>query len=102
MKRILIDHARHRDAQKREGRKYQVPIDEALHMSRDRSDRLMDLDEALKKLSEKDPRLGKIVECKFFGGFTIEETAEALGMAKRTVERDWQRARTYLYKMLHP
>ena len=102
MKRILIDHARRRDAKKREGRKYQVPIDEALHMSRDRSDRLLDLDEALKKLSEKDPRLGKIVECKFFGGLTIEETAEALGMAKRTVERDWQRARTYLYKMLHP
>ena len=71
-------------------------------MSRDRSDRLLDLDEALKKLSEIDLRLGKIVECKFFGGLTTEETAEALGMAKRTVERDWQRARTYLYKMLHP
>lgn len=102
MKRILIDHARRRDALKRRVRKFQVPLDEALQMSRDRSERLLDLDEALEKLSAMDPRLGKIVECKFFGGLTAEETAEALGIARRTVEREWRRARTYLFRALHP
>ena len=71
-------------------------------MAVNRPERLLDLDEALKRLSVIDPRLAKVIECKFFGGLTIEETAEALGMAKRTVERDWQRARAYLYKMLNP
>lgn len=102
MRHILIDHARRRDAKKREGQKYQVPLDEALQMAVNRPERLMDLDEALKRLAVIDPRLAKVVECKFFGGLTIQETAEALGMAKRTVERDWQRARAYLYKMLNP
>lgn len=102
MRHVLIDHARRRDAQKREGQKYQVPLEEALQMAVNRPERLIDLDEALKRLAVLDPRLAKVVECKFFGGFTIEETAEALGMATRTVERDWQRARAYLYKMLNP
>ena len=102
MKRILIDRARRRDALKREGRKNLVSLDEARHMSVERSDRLLDLHEALEKLAKMDPRLGKIVECIFFGGLTVAETAEALGMAKRTVEREWRRARTYLYQALNP
>ena len=102
MKRILIDRARRRDAIKREGDKNLVPLDEAAQKARERPDRLLDLYLALEKLAEWDMRLSKIVDCKFFGGLTTAETAEALGMAKRTVERDWQRARTYLYKLLSP
>ena len=101
MRRILIDHARKYNAEKRIGPKDQVPLDEALQMSKERSDRLLDLDEAVKKLSAKDPRLGKVIECKFFGGLTTAETAEVMDTPIRTVERLWKRARAYLYQALN-
>ncbi len=100
MRRILIDYARRRSASKRAGRKDQVPLDEALQMSKDRSQRLLDLDEAVERLSAMDPQLGQVVECKFFGGLTTAETAEALDTSIRTVERLWKRARTYLHQAL--
>jgi len=102
MRRILIDYARRRSAGKRAGRKDQVQLDEALHMSIDRSERLLELDEALVTLSVFDARLGKVVECKFFGGLSTAETAQALGTSIRTVERDWHRARAYLHQALKP
>ena len=101
MRRILIDYARRRSADKRAGRKDQVPLDEALHMFKDRSERLLDLDEAVKRLSALDPQLGKVVECKFFGGLTTKETAEVLDTSIRTVERLWKRARAYLHQALN-
>lgn len=100
MRRILIDYARRRNAEKRAGRKDEVPLDEALQMSKDRSERLLDLDEAVRRLSEKDPRLGQVVECKFFGGLTTKETAEVMDTPIRTVERLWKRARAYLHQAL--
>ena len=95
MRRILIDHARKYIAEKRIGPKDRVPLDEALQMSKERSDRLLDLDEAVKKLSAKDPRLGQVIECKFFGGLTTAETTEVMDTPIRTVERLWKRARAY-------
>ena len=101
MRRILIDHARKYQAEKRIGPKDQVPLDEALQMSKERSDRLLDLDEAVKRLSEIDPRLGKVIECKFYGGLTTKETAEVMDTPIRTVERLWKRARAYLFQALN-
>ena len=60
----------------------------------------MALDEALAALAEKDPRLEQIVECRFFGGMSVKETAEALGLSLRSAERDWTRAKAYLYQAL--
>ncbi len=100
MRRILIDHARKYQAEKRIAPKDQVPLDEALQMSKERSDRLLDLDEAVKRLSEKDPLLGKVIEYKFYGGLTTKETAEIMDTPIRTVERLWKRARAYLYQAL--
>ncbi|MEJ2086012.1 MAG: sigma-70 family RNA polymerase sigma factor [Acidobacteriota bacterium] len=64
--------------------------------------KLLALDQALDRLGERDQRMAKIVECRYFGGMPHIEIAEAIGVSVRTVERDWSRARTYLYKMLSP
>lgn len=100
MRRILIDHARRRRAQRRGGDAERVTWTDG-HGAVERDlDELLTLDEALTRLSERDQRMGRIVECRFFGGMTVEETAEALGTSVRTVERDWTRARAYLYREL--
>ena len=101
MRRILIDHARKYQAEKRIEPKDQVPLDEALQMSKQRSERLLELDEAVQRITEKDPRLGKVIECKFYGGLTTAETAEVMDTPIRTVERLWKRARAYLFQMLN-
>jgi RNA polymerase sigma factor (TIGR02999 family) len=100
MRHILVDYARQRNAQKRQGRRHEVPLEEALDMAADRSEDLVALDEALEKLAARDARLGQVVECRFFGGLSSAETAEVMGTSLRTVERDWGRARTYLYQAL--
>ena len=100
MRRILADHARYRNAQKRQAQKHPVTLDEAVVMAEVRSEKLLALDEALSQLSKMDERLGHVVECRFFGGLSVEETAEILDVSTRTVERDWQRAQIHLYKAL--
>ena len=100
MRRILVDHARYRNAQKRQAQKHQVTLDEAVVMAEVRSEKLLALDEALSQLSKMDERLGQVVECRFFGGLSVEETAEILDVSTRTVERDWQRVQIHLYKAL--
>ncbi len=100
MRRILVDHARHRDAQKRLTQKNQVPLDKAVAMAEERSENLIALDEALTQLAARDERLGRLVECRFFGGLSVEETAEVLGISARTVARDWNRAQVHLYRAL--
>jgi RNA polymerase sigma factor (TIGR02999 family) len=102
MRRILVDFARRRNAEKRQAQKEKVPLEEAAMMATSRSAELVALDEALERLSARDPRLGQVVECRFFGGLSVKETAEVLGIAKRTVERDWSRALAYLQRALHP
>jgi len=101
MRSILIDNARHHHRQKREGGRERVELSEGLLISDARSEELLALDAALERLQAADPRLGALVECRFFGGLTIEETAEALDSSPATVKRDWVAARTWLYRELH-
>jgi len=100
MRRILVDHARRRNAHKRKAQKHPVPLEEAVVMAASRGEDLIALDEALTRLSQMDGRLGQVVECRFFGDLSVEETAEVLGVSTRTVERDWKRAQTHLYQAL--
>ena len=102
MRQVLVDRARHRDAAKRGGGQTPVTLDEPAAASGVRDERLLELDEALERLSNLDPRLSGIVECRFFGGLTVSETAETMGLSLRTAEREWERARTHLYRMLQP
>jgi RNA polymerase sigma factor (TIGR02999 family) len=101
MRSILIDNARHYLRLKREGGRERVELEDHLLVSAARSEELLALDVALERLRAADERLGTLVECRFFGGLTIEETAEALGTSPATVKRDWVAARTWLYRELH-
>ena len=96
MRRILIDHAKGRLREKRGGEQVVVPLNEALTFSPERSEGLLKLDEALERLSKLDARQSRIVELRFFGGLTIEETAEFLGISPKTVKRDWTVAKAWL------
>ena len=97
MRRILIDHARHHLRQKRAGVMAAVPLNESLAFSPEQSAELLNLDEALQRLSKLDSRQGKIVELRFFGGLSVEETAEVLGISPKTVKRDWSVAKAWLH-----
>lgn len=99
MRRILIDHARQRLASKRGGSMARVTFEEAVHGDSDSPD-LLDLDDAMKKLALLDERQAKIVELRYFGGLSIEETAEVLKTSPATVKRDWTLARTWLFREL--
>lgn len=96
MRRILIDHAKGRLREKRGGEQVVVPLNEALTFSPERSEGLLKLDEALERLSKLDARQSRIVELRFFGGLSIEETAEFLGISPKTVKRDWTVAKAWL------
>ena len=102
MRRILVDYARKHWAQCRGGPgRRALAIDDAeqagLLAVADRATELLALDEALERLTAMDPRLGRVVECRFFGGLSEEETARALGVSQRTVSRDWSMARGWLH-----
>jgi RNA polymerase sigma-70 factor (ECF subfamily) len=97
MRQILVEHARGRQAGKRGGRAAKLPLDEALEVSPSRSRDLIQLDNALKSLGRLDPQQARVVELRFFGGLTVEETAEVLGISPRTVKRDWRVARLWLH-----
>ena len=101
MRRILVDHARTRQAQKRGGGMTKLSLDDAISFPREqRAVDLVVLDDALKELAELDPTQSKIVELRFFGGLTIEETAEALRLSPATVKREWTMAKAWLHKTL--
>lgn len=100
MRRILVDHAVARRAQKRGGGVVAEPLDDAVAMAVSRGDELLALDEALERLSTVNPRYGRVVECRFFGGMSVEETAEAMGTSAATVKRDWTVARAWLNREL--
>ena len=100
MRRILIDHAVARNAQKRGGGARMESIEDAVVMAVERGDELLALDEALDRLAAMDPRGARVVECRFFGGMSLEETAEALGTSPATVKRDWTAARAWLNREL--
>jgi|SRR5580704_2024910 RNA polymerase sigma factor (TIGR02999 family) len=100
MRRILVDYARSRGADKRGGSWAKVSLDDAMIGSFARLDDFLILDEAMKRLARFDLRQSQIVELRFFGGLSEEETAEVLGVSTRTVKRDWRLARAWLYEQL--
>ena len=100
MRRIMVDHARERQSLKRGGGALKVILDEAALVTETRSEELLALDEALEKLAVQDPRKSRIVELRYFGGLTMEETAGFLDMSLRTVEREWNMAKAWLYRAL--
>ena len=100
MRRILVDYARRFRAAKRGGDAQHVDLDRAEVSLDERSEMLINLDEALGRLAELNPRLSQVVEYRFFGGMTEEETAEALGVTDRTVRRDWIKAKAWLSREL--
>jgi RNA polymerase sigma factor (TIGR02999 family) len=100
MRRILVDHARARGYQKRGGGAHNVTLDEALIVSEERGSDLVAVDDALEALAARDQRKSQVVEMRFFGGLSIEETAEALHISIRTVKRDWTMAQLWLLRKL--
>ena len=96
MRQILVDYARKRRSRKRGGDVRQVSLDEEMIVSEERSANVVALDDALKNLAEIDPRKSRIVELRFFGGLSIEETAEVLQISPGTVMRDWTLAKAWL------
>ena len=101
MRHILVDRARRRTADKRGGMHRHVTLDDGLTTAADnQAESLLELHEALDQLALIDQRLARVVECRFFGGMTERETAEALSITERTVRRDWVKARGLLYQLL--
>jgi RNA polymerase sigma factor (TIGR02999 family) len=100
MRRILVDHARSRHYQKRGGDIARVTFDEALVVADEPGQDLVALDEALTALAAIDARKSQVVEMRFFGGLTLEETAEALQVSRDTVKRDWKMAKLWLLREL--
>jgi len=100
MRRILIDHARGHLRAKRGGAQEILPLDGAIVFSPEHSAELVKLDHALERLSKLDARQSRIVELRFFGGLTVEETAEFLGISPKTVKRDWSVAKAWLHAEL--
>jgi RNA polymerase sigma factor (TIGR02999 family) len=100
MRRVLIEYARQRHALKRGGGEAPLSLDELVVAADRSSEALLALDEALTRLGELSPRLARVVECRYFGGLTEDETAEVLAITPRTVRRDWVKAKGWLYREL--
>ena len=100
MRNILVDRARERTALKRGGVRRQITLDDEVVALEDQAEMLLQLNDALERLATVDPRLARVVDCRFFGGLTEQETAEALGLTTRTVQRDWVKARVLLRRLL--
>jgi RNA polymerase sigma factor (TIGR02999 family) len=100
MRNLLVDHARARGRQKRGGGRQKLSLDEALVPDEEQNRQLVDLNEALQRFSQLDARKGQVVELRYFGGLSIPETAEILGVSPATVKRDWEVARAWLLREL--
>lgn len=106
MRQVLLDHARGKQALKRGGDRVRVTLEEqrleelGVRPEEDPSDAILALEDALGRLEDRDRRQARVVECRFFGGMTIRETAEALGVSTATVERDWAMAKAWLYRQV--
>jgi RNA polymerase sigma factor (TIGR02999 family) len=98
MRQALVDHARARLSAKRGGGQATVELDEIADVLSMPEEQLLELDEALQRLARVDARLAKVVECRYFAGYSVEETGAVLGMAERTVYRDWELARSWLFR----
>ena len=100
MRHVLVDRAKARAALKRGGGLRRIPLDGEEIGTDDQPEALLQLEEALTRLAALEPRMARVVECRFFGGLTEEEIAEALGITVRTVQRDWAKARLWLRRAL--
>jgi RNA polymerase sigma factor (TIGR02999 family) len=100
MRNLLIDHARSRGRQKRGGHVERLSLNESLAANNEREQDLVDLDEALQRFSQLDARKGQVVELRYFGGLSIDETAQILGVSTATVKRDWEVAKAWLLREL--
>ena len=100
MRHVLIDHARAHARDKRGGGAAKVSLDEAAALAGQPPEHFLALDEALHFLETVDPQKGKIVELRYFGGLSVEETAEVLNISPRTVRREWQRSKAWLYRLM--
>jgi RNA polymerase sigma factor (TIGR02999 family) len=98
MRRLLIDHARRRRAAKRGGARHKLSLSDVAEPAADRDEYLVALDEALVELSRVDPDVSRVVELRFFGGLSIEEAAQVLGVSSMTVKRRWKLARGWLHR----
>jgi len=100
MRHLLVDYARRRNATRRGGNEIHIPLDESRHGVDSEVIELLTLEQALNRLEERDERLARVVECRFFGGMKHTDIAAAVGVSVSTIERDWTRARTYLLSEL--
>ena len=100
MRQVLVEYARRRGAVKRGGRFRLVALEEGLVPAEERAEALLAVDEALTRLTGHDPAMARVVECRFFAGLSEDETAEATGTSLRTVQRQWRRAKAWLYQEL--
>jgi RNA polymerase sigma factor (TIGR02999 family) len=100
MRHVLIDHARAHARDKRGGRAVHVSLDEAAAVAGQPAEHFLALDDALHFLESVDPQKGKIVELRYFGGLSVDETAEVLNISPRTVRREWQRSKAWLFRLI--
>ena len=100
MRTILVDHARSHASAKRGGGAHKLELDEAMIVSQQKASEVLALDDALKQLALIDPQQSRIVEMRFFGGLTVEETAEVLHLSPATIKREWSTAKAWLYREL--
>lgn len=101
MRRILVSHARAREAKKRGGAAQRITLQEEVAAAPQRDLNLLALDEALKRLEAVDPNKSRMVELRFFSGLSVEETAEVMGVSPRTIDRQWQTARAWLHREIN-
>jgi RNA polymerase sigma factor (TIGR02999 family) len=100
MRQVLVDHARRKAAAKRGGDAPEVPLHRVTLPQETKTEELVALDDALDRLAARDKRAAEVVECRFFGGYTIAETADVLDVSRSTVKRDWRAARAWLNRAL--
>ena len=100
MRHVMVDRARERSTLKRGGERRRITLDDEVLAAEDQPEALLMLHDALDQLASTEPRLARVVECRFFGGLTEQETADALGLTTRTVQRDWVKARMLLRRVL--
>jgi RNA polymerase sigma factor (TIGR02999 family) len=100
MRQVLVNHAKKRKAAKRGGEAPEVPFGQVTLPQETKLEELITLDDALSRLADRDERAAKVVECRFFGGYTIQETADILGISRSTVKRDWRAAQAWLRQAL--
>jgi RNA polymerase sigma-70 factor, ECF subfamily len=100
MRRVLVDYARQHRAQRRDGGLKRVEMDDNIAISPERLDEVLFLDEAMERLVKKSPRQARVVELRYFGGLSVDQVAAMLGVAPRSVKRDWTLARIFLYREL--